>query len=95
MLSRLPITETLVNKARAARRIAARIASAFIPPRNLAPLTHEALCYGCMVGIVMPARYHIASRESPRDDLDTELNDGPTAAPDINNCGRRSVRSLS
>jgi len=28
-------------------------ASAFVPKAHLAPLTCEALCYGCMAGIVM------------------------------------------
>lgn len=77
MLSRLPITQILAKQAHAARRIAARIASAFIPTRNLAPLPHEALCYGCMVGVVMSAHHHIAMSEIPRDDLDTELNKAP------------------
>lgn len=95
MLSRLPIAETLVIKAHAARRLAARVASAFIPPRNLAPLTHEALCYGCMAGIVMPTHRHAASGERPHDDLDTELNDDLNATPDISKPIGRSMRSLS
>lgn len=60
MLSTQPITKTLANSTHAARRIAARIASAFVPTEHLAPLTHEALCYGCMVGIVMPLPHDIA-----------------------------------
>ncbi|WP_144347236.1 MULTISPECIES: hypothetical protein [Pandoraea] len=62
MLSTLPIAKTLVTKTHAARRVAARIASAFAPTAQYSPLTHEALCYGCMAGIVMPPHHHIAPR---------------------------------
>ena len=59
MLSTLPIAKTLVDKTHAARRIAARIASGFVPRGNLTPMTHEALRYACMVGIVMPPHHDI------------------------------------
>ncbi|TDY21551.1 hypothetical protein B0G81_1774 [Paraburkholderia sp. BL6665CI2N2] len=54
MLPAPPFSRKWVNKARTVRRIAAWIASEFVPRRDLAPMTHEALCYACMVGIVMP-----------------------------------------
>ncbi|CAN0627692.1 conserved protein of unknown function [Burkholderia multivorans] len=53
MLSTLLAAKTWGNTPHAARRVAARIASAFVPKAHLAPLTREALCYGCMAGIVM------------------------------------------
>ncbi|CAN0627020.1 protein of unknown function [Burkholderia multivorans] len=53
MLSTLLATKTWANTPHAARRVAAQIASAFVPKAHLAPLTREALCYGCMAGIVM------------------------------------------
>jgi hypothetical protein len=57
MLSTLSFAKRLVNTTHAARRVAARIASEFVPRANLAPITHEALCYACMVGIVMPTHH--------------------------------------
>ncbi|HEX7912228.1 MAG TPA: hypothetical protein VF534_29645 [Paraburkholderia sp.] len=77
MLLRLSIAQRLVKEVHTARRIAVRLASAFAPPRNLAPLSHEALCYGCMVGILVPAHHPTASSEVARDDLDIELNEAP------------------
>jgi hypothetical protein len=59
MLSMQPFAKILVNKTHAARRIAARIASGFVPRGNLTQMTHEALCYACMVGIVMPPHHDI------------------------------------
>jgi hypothetical protein len=59
MLSTLPFAKILVNKTHTARRIAARIASGFVPRGSPAPMTHEALCYACMVGIVMPTHHDI------------------------------------
>lgn len=86
MLSTPPITKTLVNKTHAARRIAARIASAFVPAGNLAPLSHEALCYGCMAGIVMPIHHDIAPCGRNHDDRKLRLNpdrdDASVATPD-------------
>lgn len=61
MLS-LPFAKIWVNKARAARRMATQIASGFVPRSNLTPMTHEALCYACMVGIVMSPRHDIVPR---------------------------------
>lgn len=81
MLLRLSLAQRLVKEVDTARRIAARLASAFTPPSNLAPVPHEALCYGCMVGIVVPAHHHIASSEIPLDDLDIELNMAPPLCP--------------
>ena len=75
MLSTLPLARTLVNRTRAARRIAARIASAFVPTGHLAPLTHEALCYGCMAGIVMPIHHEIAPWDREHGNRESELND--------------------
>ena len=93
MRSILPIAQTLVTKGRATRWIAARIASALVPQGNLAPLTHEALCYGCMVGILLPT--HLASREKAPDDRDTKLTDDPAATPDINTFKGPCVTLLS
>ncbi|MBB5503324.1 hypothetical protein HDG37_007564 [Paraburkholderia sp. MM5384-R2] len=59
MLSTQPFAKILVNQTHAARRIAARIASGFVPRGNLTPMTHEALCYACMVGIVMPTHHDV------------------------------------
>lgn len=59
MLSLLPFAKILVNRTQAARRIAARITSEFVLRGNLTPMTHEALCYACMVGIVMPTHHDI------------------------------------
>jgi hypothetical protein len=59
MLS-LPFAKILVNNTHAARRIAAQIGSGCVPRGNLTPMTHEALCYACMVGIVMPPHHDIA-----------------------------------
>ncbi|WP_353554684.1 hypothetical protein [Paraburkholderia terrae] len=81
MLLRLSIAQRFVKEVHTALRIAARLASAFTPPSSLAPVPHEALCYGCMVGIVVPAHHHIASSEIPRDDLDIELNKAPPLCP--------------
>ncbi|SDJ34593.1 hypothetical protein SAMN04487926_14410 [Paraburkholderia steynii] len=81
MLLRPSIAQRLVKEVRIARRIAARLASVFTPPSNLAAVPHEALCYGCMVGIVVPAHHHIASSEIPLDDLDIELNMAPPLCP--------------
>lgn len=53
MLSTRLAAKTWGKTPHAARRLAARIASAFVPKAHLAPLTCEALCYGCMAGIVM------------------------------------------
>ena len=73
MLSTLPIAKTLVDKTHAARRIAARIASAFVPTGHLDSLTHEALCYGCMVGIGMPIHHDIAPWDRGHDQQEPEL----------------------
>ncbi|CAE6764952.1 hypothetical protein R69927_06220 [Paraburkholderia domus] len=62
MLSTQPFSNVLVNKTHAARRIAARIALGFVPRGNLTPMTHEALCYACMVGIVMPSHHDITPK---------------------------------
>ncbi|RKE40119.1 hypothetical protein B0G76_6580 [Paraburkholderia sp. BL23I1N1] len=59
MRSTLSFSKTLANKTHAARRIAARIAAEFVPRGNLTPMTHEALCYVCMVGMVMPTHHDI------------------------------------
>lgn len=79
MLSTLPLARTLENKVRAAIRIAARIASAFVPTGHLAPLTHEALCYGCMAGIVMQIHHEAAPWDRGHDNRESELNDDSTA----------------
>ena len=84
MLLRLSIAQRFVKEVHTALRIAARLASAFTPPSDLAPVPHEALCYGCMVGIVVPAHHHIASSEIPRADLDIELEQGSADMPDRN-----------
>lgn len=65
MLSALPFAKILMNQTHAARRIAARIASAFVPRRNLTPMTHEALCYVCMVGIVALAHHDVSPAHPP------------------------------
>jgi len=77
MLLRLSIAQRFVKEVHTALRIAARLASAFTPPSNLAPVPHEALCYGCMAGIVVPAHHHIATGEIPGDDPDIGLNRAP------------------
>jgi hypothetical protein len=70
-----PLAKILVNKNHAARRIAARIASAFVPTGNLTPMINEALCYGCMAGIVVSIRHDIALRDRGHDDRELKLND--------------------
>ncbi|CAB3741283.1 hypothetical protein LMG27174_06742 [Paraburkholderia rhynchosiae] len=79
MLSRPPIAEW--------------IASAFRPPRNR--VLYEALFYGCMPGIVMPAQQHVASGKSPHDDVDAVLSNGPAATPDTTSASDPSLRSMS
>lgn len=87
MLSTLPIAKILVNKTHAARRIAARIASEFVPRGNLTPMTHEALCYVCMTGIVMPPHHDITHRDRGHDNRSLELNDDSIAMPELHNSG--------
>lgn len=66
MLSALPpFAKILANQTHVARRIAARIASEFVPRGNLTPMTHEALCYGCMVGIVVPPHHDVTPTHPP------------------------------
>jgi hypothetical protein len=65
MLSTLSFSKRWVNKALTVRRIAARIASGFVPRGDLAPMTQEALCYACMVGIVMPPDRDLAPTHVP------------------------------
>ena len=65
MLSALPFAKILMNQTHAARRIAARIASEFLPRGNLTPMTHEALCYVCMVGIVVLAHRDVTAAHPP------------------------------
>ncbi len=65
MLSTLSFAKILENRTHAARRIAAQIASGFVPTGNLIPITHEALCYACMIGVVMPPLYDIAPTRPP------------------------------
>lgn len=83
MLSTPPITKTLVNSTHAARRIAARIASAFVPTEHLAPFSHEALCYGCMAGIVMLLPHDIAPCDRGHDDREFRLNGDSTPTPQL------------
>lgn len=59
MRSALPSAKILMNKTHAARRVAARFASAFVPTRKLTPIINEALCYGCMAGIATPIHHDI------------------------------------
>jgi hypothetical protein len=87
MLSTLPFAKRWVNKAHAARRIAERIASAFVPRGNLTPMTHEALCYACMVGIVMPTHRDITPWDPGHGNRTLELNDDAIATPERDNSG--------
>lgn len=79
MLSTLPLVKIWVNKTHAARRIAARIASGFIPSGNLTPMTHEALCYACMAGIVILPHHNIAPSDRDHVNREPALDDNFTA----------------
>lgn len=87
MLSTLPLAKILVNKTHAARRIAARIASEFVPTGNLTPMTPETLCYGCMVGIVMPTHHDITPWDRGHDNRRLELTGGSIATPELRHSG--------
>lgn len=87
MLSTLPLAKRWVNKTHAARRIAARIASEFVPRGSLTPMTHEVLCYACMVGIVVPPHHDITPRDRGYDKRILELNDNSIAMPELHNSG--------
>lgn len=89
MLSTLPIAKTLVNKTHIARRIAARIASAFVPAGHLAPLAHEALCYGCMAGIATPIHHGVTSWDRGHDNREPEANGDSAATRELHNSGGR------
>lgn len=89
MLPTLPIAKTLVNKTHVARRIAARLASVFVPAGHLAPLAHEALCYGCMAGIAAPIHHGIAPWDRGHDSREPEVNDESAATPELHNSGGR------
>ena len=65
MLPTLPFVKLLVDKTHAVRWIATQIASGFVPKANLTPITHEALCYACMVGMVMPLHHDTAPAHPP------------------------------
>jgi hypothetical protein len=82
MLSTLPFANMLANKNRAARRIAAQIASAFVPAGHLTPVIHEVLCYGCMAGLVMPIHHDIAPCEHRHDEDTLNLNDDSITPPE-------------
>ena len=47
--------KTLTNATRAVRRGAARIALLIVPAAERVPFIDEALCYGCMAGVLVPA----------------------------------------
>lgn len=87
MLSTLPLAKILVNKNHAAGRIAARIASAFVPTGNLIPMINEALCYGCMAGILMPLHHDIAPCDRGHDERELKLNDDFTATRELHDSG--------
>jgi hypothetical protein len=87
MLSTLPTAKILVNKTHATRRIAARIASEFVPRGNLTPMTHDALCYVCMTGITMLTHHDITPRDRGHDNRSLELNGDSIAMPELHNSG--------